>query len=103
MFIERMKLIALIVLCLSLGLLGGVGIKTIAENMKHTPAEQLPRGGVTITIDKSQQEELFDQLESFADKWDYAIRIAPTTPSGEDFSIALWRQDINIFGANPFD
>jgi hypothetical protein len=53
---------------------------------------------VNITIDQSQQEELFAQLEKFADKWRYAIRIQPMSLKGV-FGVDMWRADIHIGGA----
>ena len=93
-------------MCLLLGIIVGIGIKTLTTTEQGTetiPYEKLPRRKFIITIERRQQEELFSQLKKFADKGGFAIRIAPITPSGEDFSIEMWREDIKIFGANPFN
>jgi len=99
--------IIMMLICLFLGIFIGIGIKTLTETtlpqgIENASYEKLPRRRLVITIEKSQQEELFTQLRKFADKGGFAIRIAPITSSSEDFSIELWREDIKIFGANPF-
>jgi hypothetical protein len=74
------------------------------EHPNETPAdEKLPRRRLIVIIEKSQQEELFNQLIKFADQGGFAIRITPNTTSGEDFSIEMWREDVRVFGANPFN
>ena len=53
---------------------------------------------VNITIDQSQQEELFAQLQKFADKWRYVIDIQPTDLDWI-YSVEMWRSDIHVSGA----
>ncbi len=98
MSIDRRKLIAIV--CFLLGILGGVLIDRLSMpgKFKDSPAD-IPRRVVTITIDQNQRDDLFNQLQKFADKWRYAIRIAPLDPSGSHFSIGLWRSDIKVLGA----
>jgi hypothetical protein len=59
----------------------------------------IPGRVVSITIDQSQQEELFTQLEKYADKWHYAVRIAPVFEGSDDFHVGLWRTDMKAIGA----
>jgi hypothetical protein len=93
--------------CLLIGILLGVGIKTIYEMMERNaetgPYEKLPRRLVVVSIEKDQQEQLFDQLSRFSDEQGFAIRIAPTTPSGQDFVVEMWREDIKVIALNSFD
>ena len=60
-------------------------------------SEFIPGRVVNITIDQSQQDELFAQLHKFAKKWRYAIDIEPTDLSGI-FRIDMWRSDIHVGG-----
>ena len=96
--------LCLLVGCL-LGLFSGLlGGKLLTKgNAENTSEVESPIRSVTITIDESQQEELFDQLRKFADKWRYAIRIAPTDQFGQDFLIQMWREDIKVIGVYPSD
>ena len=66
-------------------------------------SSQKPRRSVDITINESQQEELFLKLRKFADKQAYAILIAPTALGPEGFIIQMWREDIKMIGANSYD
>src|SRR5688500_16286272 len=104
MSVERIKLNATIwlLLGLAIGVLIGLNINNIrvkeALQVPVTNPTFTPGRVVDITIDQSQQEELFTQLQKFADKWRYAIRIEPTDLSGI-FSIDMWRSDIHVVGA----
>ncbi|MEM7621538.1 MAG: hypothetical protein AAF228_14030, partial [Pseudomonadota bacterium] len=68
-----------------------------------TITAQSPMQMIKINIHNAQQKQLFNQLEKFADKNAFAIRIAQTAPTGKNFSIQMWRHDIKIIGANPFE
>ena len=104
MSFERIKVNAVtwLVLGLTIGVLIGLSINNI--RMKEVP--QVPAANptftpgrvVNVTIDQSQQEELFAQLEKFADKWRYALRIEPTDLSWV-IAIDMWRSDIHVMGA----
>jgi hypothetical protein len=101
MSVEHVKLRGWIWLLLGLfvGVFAGLGISRIM--IKEEPADNssdIPRRLVTVTIDQSQQEELFAQLQKFADKWRYAIRIAPTHTNSDHFHVGLWRTDIKVIG-----
>jgi hypothetical protein len=101
--VSTKRIILLSVTCLTLGILIGIGIKTVAEMMQSDDSGQLPRRSVSIKVDSSQQEELLAQLNDFADKWRYAVRIAPVNPSGDSFLIQMFREDMKIIGTNPFE
>ncbi len=101
MSVERIKLNATtwLLLGLSIGVLIGLSINNI--RMKEVPAtdpEFILGRAVDITIDQSQQEELFAQLQKFAEKWHYAIRIAPVFEGSDDFHVGLWRTDMKAIG-----
>lgn len=102
MSVERVKLNVAIWLLLGLliGVFVGLGINKIRE--KEVPVDNpafIPGRVVNIAIDQSQQEELFAQLRKFADKWQYAIRIAPIFEGSDDFHVGLWRTDMKAIGA----
>ncbi len=89
-----------LLLGLSVGVLIGLGIDNI--RMKAVPVDNatfIPGRVMNITIDRSQQEELFTQLQKFADKWRYAIRIAPVFEGSDTFHVGLWRTDMKAIGA----
>jgi len=67
------------------------------EKPKINPAD-IPRRLVTVTIDQNQQDELFAQLQKFAEKWQYAIRIAPAVQGNDHFIVDLWRIDMKVIG-----
>ena len=80
MSVERIKVNAATWLLLGLA----IGVQRLnINNIRMKEAPQVLRRDPTftpgrvmnITIDQSQQEELFAQLQKFADKWRYAIRI----------------------------
>jgi hypothetical protein len=103
MSIERVKLNATtwLLLGLSIGVLIGLSINPIRKEAPQVPAdipEFVPGRVVSITIDQSQKEELFTQLEKFAEKWRYAIRIVPVFKGSEDFRVGLWRADMKAIG-----
>ena|SRR5687768_10030491 len=72
--------------------------------MKEVPEnndEFIPGRVVNITIDQSQQDELFAQLEKFAEKWRYVIQIEPTDLSWI-FRVDMWRSDIHVGGVYSY-
>ena len=91
---------------LLLGVFIGIGIKTIndawIENREGGSYEKLPRRNFIVIIENDKQEDFFGQLKEFSEQQGFALRIAPTTPDGGNFSVEMWREDIKIFGANPF-
>src|SRR5258706_10136116 len=84
-------------ICLLLGILIGYSAKTLAvirEENKNTAAYQkYPRRSIIVKIETTQREQLFDQMRKFADDQGFAIRIAPTSPSGADFIVEMWREE----------
>jgi hypothetical protein len=94
---NRTKLIASIALGVLLCIFACVGFTKIA---KKGSEGQAPIRGLRITIDKSQREILFAQMQNFADK--HAIKIVirdvevEVGPSGKGFFIEMHRSDIQI-------
>jgi len=99
--VTKLSPIIYLLIGLFLGFLAGrMGM---AENVKDTSEGTAPIRTVEITIDPSQQDELFEQMRKFADEWKYAIRIAPLDQFGEKFVIEMWRLDMKLFGTYPSD
>lgn len=65
--------------------------------------EKAPVRIVEITLEQNQHDQLFEQFQNFAGKHAFAIRISQTDPSGEDFLVQMWRQDIRIIGSDSGD
>ena len=92
-------------------LLGFLTSKVLmAEEVKDPSEGTAPIRIVEITIDPSQQDELFAQMRKFAEEWRYAIRIAPldldekfVDQFGKKFVIEMWRLDMKLFGTYPSD
>lgn len=77
----------------------------------------MPIRSLTLTIEKSQREELFDQLRKFADKHGFEHRVTDFNTNGEHFQ--FWMSgddmfitasdvppdpdlvDISLYGKNP--
>jgi hypothetical protein len=84
-----------------LGLLFGcllafvVGKTPIVENKN---AENRPVRTVTITITPSWKNELFVKLRKFAEMWRYAVLIAPSDQSDENYVVQFWRLDMKMMG-----
>ena len=87
--------------CLVFSVLGCLATK-MTKKTNDNGSGQLPRIKVDITIDTSERETFFEQLQKFAEKHDFMIQI-DVQPSGpEDFLIYMTREDIIISGANIF-
>jgi len=97
----KLAMTLLLLLSIILGIWAGMEIKTL--QLENSTGTQRAIRVIRITIDPSQREELFAQLRKFADRWGYAIRIAPLDPNGENFSIQMWRSDIKLSGLYPND
>lgn len=91
--------VAIIIFCL----LAIVGVGAIAMASKTNSDAEIPVRKAVIKIQEDQFDLLFDQVRAFADKYGFAVRIAPTAPTGKDFIVELWREDFKILAANPFD
>lgn len=101
MSVEHLKMNTAVWLLLGLiiGVFIGFGINKKEASVNNS--EFIPGRVVNITIDQSQQDELFAQLEQFAEKWRYAIRIRPTDLSWI-FRVDMWRSDIHVGGVYSY-
>jgi hypothetical protein len=91
------KPIMFICLCLSVlfatlgcGLLNGAGRGN----------SLLPIRILKLTIDKSQREELFDQLQKFADKHGFETQLTDFNTNGENFQFWMSKENIEIVANN---
>ncbi|MER9646781.1 hypothetical protein [Mesorhizobium sp. M0199] len=64
---------------------------------------QLPIRVISLNVPDSSREPFFEGLKLFSEKYAFAIRIAPTTPDNEYYTIQMWREDIEIIGGNTKD
>lgn len=109
MFVKRPKLFMTIFLFLGgcIGLLFGCVLalfigKTLPIEKSTIPVTPLPNlvvRTITVTIDPKRKDELFAQLENFADEWRYAVLIAPTNSSENEFLVKLYRVDMKMTGS----
>jgi hypothetical protein len=83
-------------------LLASIGIVSVDAIAAQSDGE-MPIRSITITVREDSRDRFFDQLRKFADAHAFAIRIAPTTPDTKHFLLQMWREDIKVVGANPFD
>jgi hypothetical protein len=65
--------------------------------------EKAPVRSVDITLAQNQHDQLFEQFRKFATKHAFAIRISQTNPTGEDFLVQMWREDVKIIGVDSSD
>ena len=65
-----------------------------------TNHEQLPISGLTVTIDPSQREELFNTLHSFADKHSFDFTFTDYGTNGQRFLVDLLRKDIKVLAVD---
>lgn len=97
MFTNRRRIIIGVSLLLTflLGILVGMRINPNSLQAENS-GTQHARKTLRVTIGKNQWNELFEQFRSFADKWRYAIRIAPLDPNSNSFNVELWRSDMRL-------
>ena len=77
---------------------GRINSPTPPSNLEKAPVRK-----VDITLEQKQHDQLFEQLRNFAGKHAFAIRISQTDPTGEDFLVQMWREDIRIIGSDSGD
>lgn len=77
------------------------GMNTMAGKARSD--SETPIRKIEVSFDEGQHEQFFEQMKAFSDKHGFAIRVAPTTPTGKDFIIEMWREDLKILAVNPFD
>jgi hypothetical protein len=72
------------------------------------PNGQAPvrRVQVALALFQNEQlfhEQLFEQLNKFADNYLFRIRISPIAGPDDDFLVKMWRNDIEIIGLDSQD
>jgi hypothetical protein len=58
---------------------------------------------VWVTLAQNQRDLFFEQLRKFAQTHAFEILISQTDPSGENFLVEMWREDIEIIGVDSGD
>ena len=109
MLARRPKLFITIFLFLGgfIGLLFGCVLAFFIGNTKpieknSIPLTPLPNPAIrtiTITIDPERKDDLFTRLETFADTWRYAVLIAPSNSSENEYIVSLYRIDMKMKGS----
>ncbi|MEP6895612.1 MAG: hypothetical protein ABI986_08400 [Chloroflexota bacterium] len=104
----KLSTILMMLMCLLLGILIGIGVKTVLVKIDGTTSkvyteQQQPKKIIVITFDKSHQAEFFAQMRKFADKWSFAIRIAPAGSDEGVYLIQMWREDIKVIAMNEYE
>jgi len=109
MVAKRPKLFMMILLFLGgcIGLLFGCILALMIGNTKpieknSIPLTPLPNPAIrniTITIDPERKDDLFTRLETFADMWRYAVLIAPTQSTENEYVVSLYRIDMKMKGS----
>ena len=94
-------------ICLVSGIFIGIGVKTVSlkrdeKTEKRYIEQPQSKKVMVITFDDAQQDKFFTQIRAFADKWNYAIRIASAGPNIGVYSIEMWREDIKIIAINNY-
>jgi hypothetical protein len=96
-------LIFLIIVLVATCTLTTSGRVRINSSTPPSNREKAPIRIVEVTLAESQHDQLFEQLRRFADKHAFSIRIAPTDPTGENFLVQMWREDIKVIGVDSGD
>jgi hypothetical protein len=94
------SLLLAILLCLA----GGLGTVTWWQKASNCENNSPPLRWIDVTIGRSQQKQLIEQFQRFADKHGFNLGIVYYTPNHEEFLMDLTRNDTEILGSNsPFD
>lgn len=101
---NRTKLFVIVFLSLCFGIILCAGgytlIRSLFNMMEVGSNGQAPVRSLRITLDKSQREQLFDQLRKFADKHGFEYQITDFNTNGENFQFWMSRDDIKIIANN---
>jgi hypothetical protein len=73
------------------------------SSIPNTPLPNIVIRAITITIDPERRDELFTQLEDFADEWRYAVLIAPIDSSENEYIVKFYRIDMKMAGSYDAD
>ena len=97
---KRLNLIAYLFLSIFL-LFGCLSVKDIIE-VAGDNREQLPIRSLTITIDPSQREVLFNELRKFADSHDFEFMMTDYGTNGDRFLVELLGNQIKILAVDIY-
>jgi len=89
---QHLKLRVIVFMCL------GILVITLGCSLSNGmgyPNSLAPVRSLTLTIDKSQREDLFVQLQKFSDEHDYKLALTEYEKI-EHFLVELWGDDILI-------
>jgi hypothetical protein len=95
MLTNRAKMMEAIFLSVVLCIFACIGIGMLLTKLGEGSG-RAPVQGLRVTINKSQREELFDQLQKFADKHAFEFLLRKAGPNGEGYFIEMLRDDIYI-------
>jgi len=96
-------LIFLIIVLLATWILTTSARSRIKSPIPPNNLEKAPIRIVEVTLAENQHDQLFEQFRNFADKHAFSIRIAPTDPTGDNFLVQMWREDIKVIGVESGD
>jgi len=104
MFVNRPKLFVFgcLFLVLSLCLMGGAYLLVKNQQIYGCYNDRPPLRRFDVTIDTAQSQKLIEQLEKFANKNRFSYEISYYSPNGEDFSVWMEREDVEVVTASPF-
>jgi len=91
----KLNIVAFICLSVLLFTLG-----CILSNRTQYPSGIMPVRSLRLSIDKSQREILFDQLNKFAEKYEFKIDITDFNTNGKHFQFWMAKDDISIVASN---
>ncbi|MDZ7923494.1 MAG: hypothetical protein U5M23_05420 [Marinagarivorans sp.] len=94
------KMVYFVLIIFSIAVLSA-GAMTMTNKVGVDPDVAIRKA--VITVNEEQLDLFFDKMKAFAEEHAFAIRIAPTAPTGKDFVVEMWREDFKILAANPFD
>ncbi len=89
-----------LLLALLLCLAGGAGAVTWWQKTTSCYNDSPPLRWIDVTIDKSQQKQLTEQFQRFANKNGFRFQIVYYTPNHEEFLMDLTRKDTEILASN---
>ncbi len=87
---------------IAVGIAAVFGAQSLLKTWKARFGTLHAKKTLVVSIELDQQEKFFQQVTNFADANDFDIRISPTTPSHDTFSVYMSRKDILVWGANVF-
>jgi len=96
-----MKLNKMVYLVLIIFSFAVLGVGAMANKSGVDPDVAIRKA--VITVNEEQLDLFFEKMKAFAEENAFAIRVAPTAPTGKDFIVEMWREDFKILAANPFD